>query len=1146
MSFRSELAVALAAFGLAMALSAPAGAQVLYGSVVGTIEDPAGAVVPKATVTIVNNDTGQSRGVEADDQGRFTFVNVLPGKYDLKVVSPGFRPASVTGIDIPINVVIRQDVKLEIGAVTESVSISASVAQLQTDRADVRHSITTTALNEVPLPNVYRNYQALLNLVPGATPAGFQNAVVDTPSRSLTTNINGTNRNNNNTLVDGAANTFIWLPHQTYYVPSADSIAEVNISTGSFDAEQGMAGGAAITVMTKSGTNEIHGTASWYHNDQHLNGGPYFRSSTYVKPLSILNQPSVTIGGPIKKDKLFYFASYERTAERTGYSSNLSVAPADFRAGDFSKWTNYAVVYDPASAVNNDPTTRQPFPNNVIPGDRISSTFTNIVNKLPLPNQVSPTDPFNLSGNYGTSGVLKLDRHLFDVKTNYNPTAKLAVWGKFSYLTAPVQGVYAWGALGGPSLGTEGIGNTKTYIPTMGFTYTLSPKFLFDGVFGITRFDQDVTIPGLDKNYGLDVWKIPGTNGGRQFANDIAHYGSYPQLTGFGFSYIGYGATWTPVSRRERTYEFRTNFTNIRGAHELRWGFESRRYQMSHWQPETANPRGEIDICTGPTVLPGKVGREPNSYATGLLGLSCGYSKSIQYLLMQTREWLLNWYVQDRWQAGRKLTVSLGLRYEYFPLINRGDRGIERWDPYTNTVYMGGFGNVPWDAGVTVSHKLFGPRLGLAYRASDNTVMRAGYGITYDPLPFSRPLRGLYPSTLTGGWDASSGEAAFRNSSYGWYNTLDQGVPAIPTPDTSTGTTQLPLNYDMGPRSPWGGQIHRGYTQSWNFTIERKLPMDAVGSVAYVGTKTVHQLLDLNINTDLPGQDLNPNNRFLAKLYGQPKTIGMNMWDGFGSAFYNSLQASLNKNLSHGLFLKMAYTFSKSLSMADDDGWQGLPYWNTDYKRNYAPSGYDRRHMFTTAWVYEIPMGKGRKVEFSSKVLDYIAGGWQISGIFSAYTGTPFTVTGSGSSLRSAGNSQTADLVQPVTKIDAERGPNKPYYSPTSFMDPLVFFNQTGVYRYGTMGRNVLYGPGFWRIDPGIYKTFRVTERIKAEFRAESYNFTNTPRWNNPNAGSASPLRDAQGNITNLNNFMAITSVFGNNFGQDAGRNFRFAMRVAF
>ncbi len=1146
---RRLLALAVA-LGLLALVAAPVAAQVLYGSIVGTVEDPSGAVIPKAAVTVTNKETGQSREVPADDAGRFTIPNLLPGRYDIKVTASGFKPVLLQNIDVTFNTVTRQDVKMEVGSTTETVSVSADVVQLQTDKSDVRHAINTTAMTQLPLPG-YRNYQTLLNLVPGATPADFQNAVVDTPARALTTNVNGTARNINNTLIDGAANTFIWLPHHTYYVPPVDSIQEVNISTGSFDAEQGLAGGAAITLMTKSGTNEFHGTGSWFHNNQHLIGGPYFRSATFKKPVTAQNQGGGTIGGPIKKDKLFFFTSYEKTWERTGVAlTNLETPPMAWRDGDLSSHLSYSQIYDPATQVGNDPKTRKPFEGNIIPKARISPIFQNIVKQLPGPNQTSLVNKeINLQDTYTTSGSLKLDRHMWDTKVNWNTSSRLATWGKFSFMSAPVSGKYAFGDLGGPPLGTDGTGDTKTYIPTFGFTFTKSPTFLIDGVFGITRFDQTVSIPQADKNVGLDVWKIPGTNGGRQYADDI-RYGGLPEITGFGFSNIGINATWAPLFRAERTYEYRMNIAKIHGAHELRFGIEPRRYQMSHWQPETANPRGSISFGSGATVLPGQTGREPNQFASALLGLVSSYNKSIQFLMMETREWQFGGYAQDRWQATRKLTLNLGVRYEYFPLINRGDRGIERWDPYTNIVYLGGLGNTPRNAGIEVSKKLFAPRVGFAYRVTDNWVVRAGYGMTYNAVPFSRPLRGLYPATLTGGWSASTAGAAFQDSSYGWYNTLAEGIPDVPTPDISKGTLTLPLNMDMGPRSPWGGMLHRGYIQSWNFTVERKLPLDTVLSAAYVATRTIRQTMDRNINTSGPGEDVNPNNRALAKLYG--RTNAANMWDGFGYGAYDSLQTSINKNFTGGLFLKGAYTWGKALNMADDDGWVGLRGWNWEpmISRNYTRAGYDRRHMFTMAWVYELPFGKGRKFSMNDdKILDHIFGGWRINGVFSAYSGLPFSVTGSGSSLRCNGCTQTADLIGPVKKIDTERGPGKPFYDPTSFMDPLVYFNKTGIYRSGTMGLNTLSGPGFWRLDPALFKEIRISERIKGEFRVEASNITNTPRWNNPNGGSASPTRDADGNIQKLNDFMCITGVWNNNFAgnnQFAGRVFKLGARIQF
>ncbi|MBI5086220.1 MAG: TonB-dependent receptor [Acidobacteria bacterium] len=1045
-------------------------AQVLYGSIIGTVEDPTGAIVPKAKVILTNKATGAARETEGDEAGRYSLLSVQAGSYDLKVTAPGFRTSTRSDVEVTINSVTRVDVKLEVGQMTEQVTVSAAAAVLQTDKSEVRTEIASQTITSMPLPG-YRNYQSLINLVPGATPAGFQNAVVDTPGRALTTN---------------------------------------------------------------SGTNDLHGVGYWFHNNNRFNTAPYFRSATFKLPKTTLNIAGGTIGGPIKKDKLFYFFSYERTMEGTGYTGNYSVAPADFRAGDFSRWTSYAKVYDPATAPANNAAARTPFPNNIVPQSRWNSIFPNIYKNMPLPNQTSPTDPNNLSGNYFASGVLSLTRNQYDFKSNYSVNSKLAVWGKYSRMDAPVKGVYPFGELGGSALGTEGFGDTTTQLVTAGYNYTFSPTFLMDGVFGYTRMDQVVGIPGVDKNLGLDVWKIPGTNGGKQYAND-PRYGGAPHIGGFGFSDIGITATWAPVWRAERSYTFQANFSKIMGAHEIRFGFEPRKLSLTHWQPETANPRGYIGFGAGSTNVPSQVAREVNSYAAALLGLVNNYSKSIQFFEMKNREWQNAFYVRDRWQVNRRLTLNLGLRYEYYPLINRDDRGIERWDPFTNIVYFGGLGSTPRNAGIEVSKKLFAPRVGFAYRMGDNYVVRAGYGITYDPIPFSRPLRGLYPATLTGSWVPTV-------TTYGWYNNVDQGIPDIVTPDVSKGQAVLPVNLDMGPRSAWGGMLHRGYIQSWNFTVERRLPSDATISAGYVATRTIHQLLDRNINTVGPGLGTTTANLPLAKAYG--KTIGASMWDGIGYGAYDSLQVHLNKSFSHGLMAKVSYTWSKSLNFADDDGWAGMKAFNWEpmLSRNYSPAGYDRRHMFTAAWVYALPFGKGQKFGLSG-IADMIAGGWRLNGMFSAYSGTPFTVSGSGSSLQCIGCTQTADQIGPVKKLDG-KGPQQPFYDPSAFRDPLYYFNQTGVYRPGSMGINRLYGPGFWRLDPGLFKNFKITEKVNMEFRAESTNVAHNARWGNPSGSSANMRLNPDGSLNTsvanpLNGFMTITSA-------DSTRQFRFGLRLAF
>jgi hypothetical protein len=1118
-------------------LAGTAYAQVLYGSVIGTIEDSSGAVVPKATVTITNKGTRQTREATADDAGRYSILNVLAGSYELKVTATGFRTLNRTDVEVAINSVTRVDAKLEVGQITEQVTVDAAMVTLQTDKSDVRHEITGATVQNLPLP-AYRNYQSLIALVPGASPPAQQNAVVDTPGRALRSFVNGTATNNNNTLVDGAVNINVWLPHHVAYVQPVESIDTVNISTGSFDAEQGMAGGAAVTVATKSGTNDLHGTGWWYNNNQHFNSDPtYFRSSTYKKPLAILNIFGGNIGGPIKKDKLFYFFNFERTTERTGYYTAYSVAPADFRAGNFSNWTPYSVVYDPATAPQNNAGARTPFPNNIVPQSRWNPIFPNIYKGMPMPNQVSATDPLNLGGNYGVTGVLSLNRNQYDTKVNYNVNRKLSTWGKYSRMDAPVQGKYPFGSLGGDALGTEGFGDTTTQIVTGGYSFIFSPTFLMDGVFGYTRMDQTVGIPDVDQNIGLDVWKIPGTNGGKQYAKD-PRYGGAPRVTGFGFSAIGVGATWAPVWRHERGYTYQTNFSKILQAHEIRWGFEARRLEMNHWQPETANPRGYVEFGGGSTYNPADSKRgSANSYAAALLGLVNNYSKSIQFYEMKTREWQLAWYVRDRWQLSRKLTINLGLRYEYYPLLNRAGRGIERWDPATNIVYFGGLGGTPMSAGVTVSKMRFAPRIGLAYRFTENSVFRVGYGITNDPLGLARPLRGLYPATLTGNWNTAV-------TTYGWFNTIDQGIPDIATPDVSKGQATLPINVDMGPRSPWGGELHRGYIQSWNATIERRLPWEMIGSAGYVATRTIHQFLDLNINTVGPGLGTTTANLPLAKAYG--RTITTNMWDGWGYGAYDSLQTTLQKNFTHGLFVKTTYTFGKALNMADEDGWQGLRLWNWGpmVKRNYGPAGYDRTHQFVTAWNYDLPIGKGKKFELNGKVADTLLGGWKIAGIFSKYSGLPFYVSGSGSSLQCIGCTQTADLIGPVKKLGG-KGPRQPYYEPSSFRDPLFSFNSSNPnYRAGGTGWGILRGPGYWAINPAIYKNFKIRERVNAEFRAESTNFTNTPTWNNPNASSSSMRLNPDGTLNTsladpLQNFMCIT-------GASTGRQFRFGLRLSF
>jgi hypothetical protein len=1120
--------------GLVLLLAAAAAsqvhlqAQVLYGSIVGSVEDPSGAVVANARITLRNRGTDVAREVLADEQGRYNAISLPAGSYDLTVTAAGFRTLTRTGIEVTINTVTRVDARLELGQVSDQVTVSAEAAMLQTERSDTRAEIGSQAVVELPLPG-YRNFQSMINLVPGATPGALQNSVGSSPSRSLTTNVNGTNRNNNNTRVDGAINVYIWLPHHTLYNPPVESIETVNVSTSSFDAEQGMAGGAAVTVATRSGTNSLHGSAFWYHDNQHLYARPYFFRQNEVKPTlpkSINNIAGGTIGGPIKRNKLFYFFSFERTAERTAQFANSSVPPADMRAGDFSRYLGLGQIYDPLTGDANG-AGRVPFPNNIIPPNRISPIWQQIQSLAPLPNQPAQ-DAFGLTGNYFSSATLSLTRDQYDVKTNYNITKNLMIWGKYSQMNAPVVGAGALGELTGPALGQLGTADVRVIMPTMGFNWTLSPTFLVDGVIGHTRFKNVALGPDYGKNWGSEIWKIPGTNGGEQFASDI-RYSGQPCIVN-GLTNWGNCTSSNPNFYADDSYTYSTNFSKVHGAHEFRFGVDMVRHAMNHWQPEIANPRGNLNPGGNSVVLQGQVARSIHTYAAGLLGILGSADKSVQYFDMKTREWQHGLYFRDRWQVTRSFTLNLGLRWEYYPLMTRGDgRGIERWDPATNLVTLGGVGDIPTANGMSTSKKLFAPRLGFAWRLGSNTVVRSGYGITFNPMVLSRPLRGLYPATIAANW--------VPTTQFGYFSTLDKGVPPVPTPDISSGVIPLPPTVNMGPRSPYAGDIGRGYIQSWNLTVERKLPWELIGSVGYVGNQTVRQFLDIDVNAaTVIGSG--PTGRPLAAT--QNRLIEALMWGGWGNANYHSLQSSLNRSFSKGLFLKGAYTWSKAINLADDDGWQGLPITNipSELRRNRALAGYDRTHMFVMSWIYELPFGRGK--QFAMKgFADAVLGGWRINGIYSAYSGTPFTVTANSTSLNTPGSpTQTADQIGPLKKI-GDVGPGAQYYDETSFRDPNVG-RPANVFRFGTMGRNSVRGPGFQKADLAMFKDFNLTERVKLQFKAEAFNFTNTPRFGNPASNVSSMAVNATtGAINNVNNFMAITSASDE-------RKFRFGMRLSF
>jgi hypothetical protein len=1087
------LTLLLAVF-MAAALSERGEAQVLYGSIVGNVRDSSGAAIPGATVTITNKETNLTRETLTSDTGAYTLTNVLPGTYSVKVTLTGFKEFSKTEVPVTVNTITRVDVMLEVGQLAETVTVAADAVRLQTDKADLHVDLNTKEITDLPLSN-YRNYQTLINLVPGATPGRFQNANTDTPARALTTNVNGTNRNNNNTRIDGSTSVFLFLPHHTAYVAPAETIETVNISTNNFDAEQGMAGGAAITLVTKAGTNDLHGSAFAMHDNSAVRAKNFFLPAGIKKPNSIQNIDGFTLGGPIVKDKLFYFGGWEGTRERVarGFNTRFTLATEDQRRGDFSRYDT--VIYDPLTG-NPDGSDRTPFPNNIIPENRISPITRKMQDLVPLPNLPGVTN------NYSRSATQAMNRDNFDVKLNWNRTTSHQVWAKFSMMDAQVTGEYALGPAGGGCLcdGGAGVGNTKVYVGTVGTTWTMGPKTIVDGTFGITRMDQTGIPPDLGQNFGLDVLGIPGTNGPDPKQSGL------PAFNITSYASLGNTFNWMPAERNDRSYTGTVNFTRIQSAHEYRWGFDLVRHELNHWQPEQlGGPRGRFVFPGDITALRGGA-RSPNqfnAYAAFLLGLPASMDKSLQYELMTGREWQFAWYFRDRWQATRNLTLTFGLRYELYPLMHRADRGIELLDLSNMKVKLGDRGGNPEDLGIKTSKKLFAPRFGLAYRLGDSTVIRSGYGLTYNPMPFARPIRGFYPLVVAQNFVGPSAFVPFRP--------IAQGIPEFTGPDLNTGLVDLPPTVDM--RTPYPDQIDRGYIQSWNLAFEHKFPLDLVVSTAYVGSQTTRSFADLELNAAGPGGG--NSGRPFAPLFG--RTGSTLQWDGWLSANYHALQVALNRTFTKGLFLKGAYTYSKAINWADDDGWTGLTFNHPSVlNRNRAQAGFNIPHMLQLGIVAELPFGKN-----GDGLAKQLIKGWQLNGIWSAIQGRPFNVTASGASLDAPGNTQTADQVGPITKLGGV-GPGQPFYDPASF-SPV-----TDV-RFGNTGRNLLRGPGLANLDLSLFRKFPLTERLNLEFRAEAFNFTNTPHFNNPSADASNP-----------SNFLIISSALTDE------RQFRFGLRLGF
>lgn len=1104
-------------FFLSLVLSVPAYSQLLQGSITGNVIDPSGAAVPDAGVDVINNGTGRQRSTRTNAAGQYTFPTVSAGTFTLTVTKDGFRTTVQKGIDVAINSVTRANVTLQLGQVTEAVTVSAEAATLQADRAEVRGEVTQTQMRNLPVP-LGRNYQMLIAAMPGVSTPENAHSVPSNPSRAVRFSVNGTSRSNNNTRIDGASQTNVWLPHMTAYTPALESIETVNVVTNSFDAEQGLAGGAAINLSIKSGTNAVHGSGFWYNNNHRFNAYPYYSDRGNAKPKFLYNQFGGTVGGPIIKNKLFYFLSYEGTRERTNEQRFVDVPTAAMRQGDLSLSPN--PIFDPTTGnqLASSGAGRIPFAGNIIPRSRFSKPSTILTGNAawPLPN-FPGAGAQGVNRNFLGSGQYLFDRDTLDSKITMAHSDKLTSFARFSFLDYRMNNPQVFGAFGGTQLhrtnGNPGQGFGYTASGTWSTTYVVTPTLVVDGYFGFTWQDTNVAQVDLNKNIGRDVLGIPGTNGTREFE------GGWPRLQIDGWEQLGISNNFMPYFRSDPQWQGVANANWTKGKHEIRFGTDLYWQNLNHEQPEfpgaVGPASGGFRFRSGATSQQGTPTSDFNGFASFLMGLSQDSGRIVQYpTVYHTKTKMFSAYVRDRWQVNRRLTFTYGLRGEFYPFPGRDGRGLERFDFDNNKMLVCGTGSVPFDCGLNQRTAFFAPRAGVAYRMSDTMVVRAGYGMTIDPFNWARPLRTNYPVMFVQNLPLIHGHTR------SWSATLDQGLPAGP-PEPKGDILDMPKTAAL---ITVDNNAKRGYVQSWNLTLEKQLPGDWIVSAGYVATRSVNPFsaLDANwsdIGTGTAGGQMN-------KRFGRTATTTYH--GSLGTAMYDSLQMRADKRFSRGLNMSVNWTWSHNRGYGSADSGGGVnvdipQYWG----KNRGPL-LDYRHVLNYTGIYELPFGKGKSFATDGPAAALL-GGWQFNWLSRFQTGASVTPTASGNGLNAPGSGQFADCNGPWQKI----GTPEQWWSPASFSDPNL--DVANPRRFGTCGSGVLRGPGLINVDMGLFRKFQVTEGVDVQFRAEAFNISNTPHFE-PN-----PDANVSGSTFGLINALANTG----REGLDQ-RVFRVGVRIGF
>ena len=1141
-------------------------AQAVNGTLLGTVTDSTGATVANAKVTVTETSTSALHQSTTNESGNYTFPDLPPGTYSVSVEANGFKRATQQRIDLASNSSIRVDLTLQAGSVAETVLVTTAPPMLQTDRADISTKLETEQVVELPL-TTNRNFQSLLNLVPGAAPATFQHSQFFNAASSLQTEVNGLPRQGNLYQIDGIDDDERTGLLQII-IPPAEAISAVDISTNNFEAELGRATGAVTNVTLKSGTNQFHGSLFEFLQNNDLNARSYFAG-----PLGHLsyNYFGGSIGGPIKKDKLFIFGDYLRTTDHESVSNTFTIPDSRYftptatplagcsdPAGciDLSGAMNGAKgqIYDPTSYTDgvvhdgskSDP--RPPFPNNQVPYSLVKGSVPEAMliqlnaaaakfGTLSLKSFANP------SNNYTTNLPFRKTSDSFDIKSDFSPTEKNHFSGRYSYqrvitFQAPAFGAFLGGPAGG---GFEANGNQKSYSTGVNYDRAFSPTFLTEVRVGVAHLGNSAQPIDYGSNDATSIG-VPGVNiSGQPFTSGQV---AVTLNGGFTNPLIGYSAS-VPWIRAESNIDVVNNWTKIVGNHTFKWGADVRRVHDDLLQDQTFSPRGAYTFSDSQTSSSQAAGTALSNFiASFLLQQPSQVGRDLNTFFPRYRQWWIFAFASDKWQATPKLTLDLGVRWDFYPPATPVARGgFSNYDPVNDQLVLAGLGSNPSNLGMKTQYRYFAPRTGFAYRASANTVIRGGFGISYTPFP-DNTYAYNYPIRANNSYQPV-GSSAFTPAVLGdgvTVATFTAGFPApVPVTIPSNGIIVLPRTPSSLLAKQLIAQVYtyiplnykNPYASSWNVAVQQALPFEMSFQLAYVA----------NHGTDISGaQNINLPSTYGGGSNSDPefatfgRTAATNQYFFGFSSNYQSLQADFDKRTTKGLTFHSAFTWGKGLGyISGDDG--GLTFF-INWRRNYAPNDYDRRLNFEQSFTYELPFGRGHQM-LNSRMGDAALGGWKLSGIISAVSGLPFPIIANGSSLNTPGTTQTASLTGAFHKLGGI-GSSSPWFDKSQFSQPSGCTGQSPCTspQLGNTGRNQFYGPGYIQDNFSIFKRFITYRESGLEIRLDAFQLSNTPQFANPS------------NSLTSSSFGTITGTLGSGQGSvngiGGGRTVQLSARFSF